>query len=173
MPGGNVGIGTTAPNDKLEVAGFSRTLGIAVNDASNTGNKRGVWLWSPTDSNHVIYSASPSGTSPAGNPAVAGFWDSGHRMRFRTYSSGQGFLWENSAEQRMMDLDADSGNLWIKGYLYSEGVGNNYFAGNVGIGTTSPGEKLEVSGNVKLSGYINVAGSYIRKVGSSIVISDV
>jgi hypothetical protein len=50
---------------------------------------------------------------------------------------------------------------------------NLYVSGNVGIGTTSPGEKLEVSGNVKLSGYINVAGSYIRKVGSSIVISDV
>jgi hypothetical protein len=44
---------------------------------------------------------------------------------------------------------------------------------NVGIGTTNPGEKLEVSGNIKLSGYINVAGSYIRKVGGSIVISDV
>jgi hypothetical protein len=45
--------------------------------------------------------------------------------------------------------------------------------GNVGIGTTNPGEKLEVSGNIKLSGYINVAGSYIRKTGNSIVISDV
>jgi hypothetical protein len=43
----------------------------------------------------------------------------------------------------------------------------------LGIGTTTPGEKLEVSGNIKLSGYINVGGSYIRKVGSSIVISDV
>jgi hypothetical protein len=43
----------------------------------------------------------------------------------------------------------------------------------VGIGTTNPGEKLEVSGNIKLSGYINISGSYIRKSGSSIVISDV
>jgi len=58
-----------------------------------------------------------------------------------------------------------------------DAYGNNRLvvttAGNVGIGTTNPGEKLEVSGNIKLSGYINVAGSYIRKAGSSIVISDV
>jgi hypothetical protein len=49
-------------------------------------------------------------------------------------------------------------------------------SGNVGIGTTTPSEKLEVYGNIKLSGtnnYINIAGSYIRKAGSSIVISDV
>ena len=45
--------------------------------------------------------------------------------------------------------------------------------GRVGIGTPTPSEKLEVSGNIKLSGYINVAGSYIRKAGNSIVISDV
>ena len=31
-------------------------------------------------------------------------------------------------------------------------------SGNVGIGTTSPGEKLEVDGNVKLSGNLNVGG---------------
>jgi hypothetical protein len=46
-------------------------------------------------------------------------------------------------------------------------------SGNVGIGITNPSEKLEVSGNIKLSGYINIYGSYIRKAGSSIVISDV
>jgi hypothetical protein len=49
----------------------------------------------------------------------------------------------------------------------------NIVGGNVSIGTRNPGEKLEISGNIKLSGYINVAGSCIRKVGSSIVISDV
>ena len=70
----------------------------------------------------------------------------------------------------------------VRGNITADNSGNVYItpgnylivpSGNVGIGTTSPGEKLEVAGNVKLSGYINVAGSYIRKVGSSIVISDV
>ncbi|MCS7094064.1 MAG: hypothetical protein RMJ18_02695 [Candidatus Aenigmarchaeota archaeon] len=46
----------------------------------------------------------------------------------------------------------------------------------VGIGTTSPTERLEVSGNIRISGtgsYINLGGSFIRKIGSMIVISDV
>lgn len=39
--------------------------------------------------------------------------------------------------------------------LYQAGADDkNYFAGNVGIGTTTPTEKLEVSGNIKLKGNI-------------------
>ncbi len=108
--------------DQLNVANFSKSLGLAVNDGTNSGNKRGLWVWSPTDSNHVIYSSNPSGTSPAGNSAVAGHWDSGHRMRFRT-ATGQGFLWENNGEQRLMDLDSDTGNLWVKGDLEANHTG--------------------------------------------------
>jgi hypothetical protein len=53
---------------------------------------------------------------------------------------------------------------------------NAYVGGNVGIGTMSPGEKLDVNGNIKLSSaspYINLNGVAVKKVGSTIVISDV
>ena len=43
------------------------------------------------------------------------------------------------------------GDISQSGVIISSGPGNNYFAGNLGVGTTGPGEKLEVYGNVKLS----------------------
>lgn len=46
---------------------------------------------------------------------------------------------------------------------YFEG-GENYFEGNVGVGTTSPDQKLEVAGNIKLGDNIMVEGSSTYKV---------
>ena len=37
-------------------------------------------------------------------------------------------------------------------WLWSEGTGEIYYIGDVGIGTSSPGEKLDVNGNVLVSG---------------------
>jgi len=134
------GSGNLSVQGNLTTGSFANlTSGIAVNNGSNTGDKRGVWLWHPNDPNHVIYSANPSGTSPSGGSPVAGYWDSGHRLRFRTYASGQGFLWENSSEQRMMDLDADSGSLRVEGSL------------NVG-GDISFGSTISTPGTMHIDG---------------------
>ena len=123
---GKLGVGTaTVPNAKVVVNGPMNSLGLSVNDGSNTGVGRGLWLWSPTDSNHVIYSANPGGKSPADKNASAGYFDSGHRLRLRT-ATGQGFLFENSAESALVDIDSDNGRLWTKGALYA-GNSDIYF----------------------------------------------
>jgi hypothetical protein len=85
-----------------------------------------------------------------------------------TGTSGYIPLWQTSSSLNNSLINQTNGNIWItSGNLI-------VVSGNIGIGTISPGENLEVVGNIKLSGnYINLAGSYIRKVGSSVVISDV
>ena len=131
--------GPTVLDDKI---GFSTGL--------SDGTKRGIWLWRTADSNHVIYSADPSGTSPKGNNVVGGLWDNTHRMRFRT-STNQGFLFENKDEIALVDIDADNGNFKSIGIAHFSGSGDNYFAGNVGIGISSPTKKLEVrDGDIRI-----------------------
>ena len=41
-------------------------------------------------------------------------------------------------------------NATFAGTIAVQGTGDSYFQGNVGIGTTTPGEKLDVDGNVKI-----------------------
>jgi hypothetical protein len=136
---GNVGIGTQEPGAKLDVNGFTQSLGICVNNGSNTGVGRGVNLWSAGDSNHVIYSANPSGTSPANNKAVEGFFNNSHRLRLRT-AKNQGFLFENHEETALVDIDSTNGNLWTKGDVYEGGIplSKKYMSG------LNPGEVAKI-----------------------------
>lgn len=149
LSNGNVGIGVNIPGAKLDVNGFTKSLGMSVNDASNTGVGRGLWLWNASDPNHVIYSANTSGKSPANNNAVAGFFGAGHRLRIRT-AAGQGFLFENSNEAALVDIDSDDGRLWTKGGIYA-GNSDIYFTktdhNHSGIGNTSGYAAIENSAN--------------------------
>lgn len=135
---GNVGIGTTAPGAKLEVNGFTKSQGIAVNNGANTGVGRGVWLWNAGDSNHVVYLANSTGLSPANKTATAGYFNTSYRLRLRT-SNECGFLFENNLEQAVVDIDAANGRLWTKGAIYG-GNSDIYFTNteheHSGIGNT-------------------------------------
>ena len=48
-----------------------------------------------------------------------------------------------------------SGTVTTKWGVYITGETKNYFSGNVGIGNSSPAQKLDVTGHIKCSGYVD------------------
>jgi hypothetical protein len=114
---GNVGVGTTTPGSKLDVAGETRILAgqkDVVFSQGNFGNKNTTDLFF--------------------NKGNVGF----NQSEFALFNQN-----DNVEGNRYFQLQysADAGGLTIRK------------GGNVGIGTTAPGEKLEVSGgNIKTNG---------------------
>jgi len=96
---GNVGIGTTAPNEKLHLLG-----GINITNPIATNQFMKLYV-----------------------DGVVGFLDGGQGSLSMVYNGVQ-HIWRNPADQDLMRIDP---------------------AGNIGIGTTSPREKLSVNGKIR------------------------
>ncbi len=63
-------------------------------------------------------------------------------------------------------INVGTGGLFTDGLISSAGSGINYFAGNVGIGVLAPAEKMEVAGNIRVTG-----GSFIDD-GTTLAVPD-
>ncbi|MBI2310320.1 hypothetical protein HYU90_00630, partial [Candidatus Collierbacteria bacterium] len=162
--GGNVGIGTTAPTQALDIVGNLQFSGALLPNGSS--GTTGQFLisggtGSPTWTSSVTANALKwnSLTSPDGNLALA---MSAYTSTF-TYGATTG------AGVNLFNL-TDTANNTGTGYLMNLSTGNssalNPFRvvaangvealmvksnGNVGIGTTSPGAKLDVAGSINLT----------------------
>ena len=170
---GNVGIGTAEPDAKLEVSG---------GNAKIHGTESGSWLFidspdatsgmqvgfnSVEDANVWVVEEKPLvfGTSNTGRMRIdaegnvgIGTSSPGAKLEVASTNSSQLTLRNTNTTNGTAgygNLWADNNGLWLQGHgdTSGEAIILNGNGGNVGIGTTSPDEKLTVDGDIKLRGY--------------------
>jgi len=162
---GNVGIGTTTPAAKLDVAGDIQSNGklVCLSDGTNCqaegkwdGDKPGDIYY---DAGNVgIGTGSPGAKLDVEIPPISGPSIAARIRNLDTAPGDSGLLIDisrNVADAYALDVQSSGvSRLYVRG------------DGNVGIGTTSPGAELDVNGDVILRGttnlnYNKITASYI------------
>jgi hypothetical protein len=170
--GGSVGVGTTAPDALFHVKHANNNVvgkfesgdnQVWINLNDDGGGTYGALLGHDSDAGHMFAIADNSvtkrfvindsgnvgigTTSPAYKLDVVGKIKSSDRVLSNVYQSTStyGMAWKNSG---------GSDNMFLSN------------AGSLGIGTTSPSEKLEVSGKILATGGQIRAGSYLESFPS-------
>jgi cytoskeletal protein CcmA (bactofilin family) len=154
---GNVGIGTTtAPTEKLEVAGngtFTGSLTVQ-SDLSVSGNL-GMGTSTPTYALEIrksIHQGFSLGLGSDNGRIWTEYKDAGPNLIFYDKDDAGGMI-----RFRESPTSDDENNPEHEAIIAGK-------RGNVGIGTTNPSQKLEVNGNAKIGGDLEVVGEILGKI---------
>ncbi len=132
--GGNVGIGTTTPTEKLEVYGDGASIKLNASNSSSLYSLKFTSNYSYSNK-FTIQSGDAVIMQEKSIADVGGTGNTNSKLFLSNYY-GIGF---SSASNPANNSDVD---------LYITGHGNSVTMGNIGIGTTTPDSKLSVNGNI-------------------------
>jgi hypothetical protein len=152
---GNVGIGTTNPNAKLDVRGSSNILGVINSGPSLfvNGNPNEFGLDS------LIKITTSGGGQNNSAPYVN-----------RAFLELQSNTAQGNFNYNMISVTRNAGTPGEAKYAHITGDGSAYFAGNVGIGTNAPAYKLEVIGIGNMIAATNLQSTVTQMLGTSTTI---
>jgi hypothetical protein len=182
--GGNVGIGTTAPNTKLHVNGGAANSEIRITSADGyksrfgmyedeAGSTWGAWVQYNGAGDNLEFGHKRSGTDSSPEMVInlsgnVGIGTTSPQVKFSVQGSQNNTIAPANAVSKFVGGDAGVfiGNLagtpnygaWLQAMRESDGLTFPLHlqpnGGNVGIGTTSPLQKLHVIGNIWAEGNI-------------------
>lgn len=176
----NVGIGTTSPQYKLDIAGRMRIKltqaeypGLRLDGPSQTTRS----LLGPLDDDHIgIYGYGGAGYAFAMNVANGNIGmgtttpafklDLKGRMRIQQDTSTAGIWFDGSSIPTRSMFGTFNDN--YVGFMGNGGAGWNFVMnvnnGNIGIGTSSPTSKLDINGSIRIRSNSPVKGSVLTSV---------
>ncbi len=156
---GGGGIGGSGTANYLSKFTAGTTLGNSV--VYETGSNIGIGTTSPSTKLHIVSSSS----TPLNIDGTAG-------MYVGLYEAGiyRGYYGSYSGAAPDVDFGTGGGNTTGSLHLAIQGSPSATItsAGNMGIGTTAPGAKLEVAGQIKITGGTPGAGQVLTSDGTGL-----